>query len=360
MAAHSDSDFKQLFAFPELACELLRAAVPSPWARHARAGDFTRLNASYVNLDGKQRHDDIVWCVHRPARPNIYMLLEFQSRPEKFMALRMFSYVCLLCEDLLRQRRATHGHFPLVLPVVLYSGRSQWNAATSLADLRPQANPHLEAMQPELKYCVVDRNTASHLIHAVLELNQADDRQTRLPELMSIIDIWLRRQHNPDLSRTVIDWIKRQMGTAFDLVTLPPESSLEEIVMMFEHKFRDYEALLEYQAIERGKEKGMAIGIAQGIEQGIEQGLERGLEQGIEQGLEQGLAQGLARGLERGREEARVLERRRVLSLLIERTGIPVAGHIAFVLMQADPDQLAEWIDHMISDGGLPPELANA
>lgn len=352
MAAHSDSDFKQLFAFPELARELLRAAVPLAWARYTRPGDFERVNASYVNLEGKQRHDDIVWCIHRNARPNLYMLVEFQSRPEKFMALRMFSYACLLCEDLLKQRRATHGHFPLVLPVVLYSGRSPWNAATSLPGLRPQANPALEPMQPELKYCVVDLNTTSHVIHAMLELNQADDRQTRLPELMSVIDIWLRRQHNPDLSRTVTDWIKRQMGSAFELVNLPQESSLEEVVMMFEHKFRDYEALLEYQAVERGKEKGMAIGIAQGIEQGVELGMEQGIEQGREQGLEQ--------GLKRGREETTLLERRRVLSLLIKRTGIPVGVRAANILEKANPDQLAEWIDHMISDGGLPPELANA
>ncbi|MYN04128.1 hypothetical protein GTP41_18715 [Pseudoduganella sp. DS3] len=89
MATGSDIDFKQLFAFPEMACELLRCALQSP-----RPGDMERVNARYINGERKQRHDDIVWCIHRSTRPSIYMLVEFQARPERFMALRMISYAC--------------------------------------------------------------------------------------------------------------------------------------------------------------------------------------------------------------------------------------------------------------------------
>ena len=145
MATGSDIDFKQLFAFPEM--------------------------------------------------------VEFQARPEKFMALRMNSYACLLCEDLIQQRRTTHGRLPLLLPIVLYSGRSPWSAATSLAQLRPQMDPYLETLQPDLKYHLVDRHNASPLMRAILEIEQADERTFQIVPQLATIAIWARRQHNPDLSR---------------------------------------------------------------------------------------------------------------------------------------------------------------
>jgi len=170
------------------------------------------------------------------------------------------------------------------------------------------------------------------LIRALLEIEQADERQFQLVPELATIAVWARRQHNPDLSRTIADWMRRQLGVTFDMQKLPPECSLEEIYMMFEHKFRDFEHLLEFQATERGLQKG----------------LKQGLEQGLEQGRDQGIAQ--------GRAEAELAERRRILQLLIAHNGGPASGQFTDVIHQASSDQLALWIERMIA-GELPPEL---
>jgi predicted transposase YdaD len=85
---------------------------------------FERVNASYAGDNGQQRHDDMVWrlqvggeCIY------IYLLLEFQSRSDRWMALRMQVYVGLLCQDLVKQRKlGRSGKLPPVLPIVLYNG----------------------------------------------------------------------------------------------------------------------------------------------------------------------------------------------------------------------------------------------
>ena len=53
----------------------------------------------------------------------VYLLLEFQSTVDRFMAVRILSYVGLLYQDLIRSGQLTaSGQLPPVLPLVLYNG----------------------------------------------------------------------------------------------------------------------------------------------------------------------------------------------------------------------------------------------
>jgi hypothetical protein len=80
MHPSGDIRCKQLFAHPEVVCELLRAAIaPS-------------------------------------------------------------SLADLLCQDLLRQQRVRNQRLPLLLPLVLYTGREPWTAPTDLNALHDAAS----------------------------------------------------------------------------------------------------------------------------------------------------------------------------------------------------------------------------
>lgn len=115
----SDSSCKQIFAFPEMAKELLYAAVGQPWAFGVPHAAFERVNASYVSTTGKQRHDDLVWRLQRVRNQDLYLLVEFQSRPDQLMAERMHAYTALLSEDLAKQSKMGNTQ---ILPIVLYTG----------------------------------------------------------------------------------------------------------------------------------------------------------------------------------------------------------------------------------------------
>jgi len=65
-----------------------------------------------------------------------FLLLEFQSTVDQWMALRFGTYVHLLYEQLIKERRVTpDNRLPPVFPLLLYNGDKHWDSATDLKSL---------------------------------------------------------------------------------------------------------------------------------------------------------------------------------------------------------------------------------
>lgn len=65
-------------------------------------------NGSYATEDYRDRHDDVIWRVRWGQDwLYVYLLLEFQSEVDRFMAVRMMTYVGLLYQDLITQGKLT-------------------------------------------------------------------------------------------------------------------------------------------------------------------------------------------------------------------------------------------------------------
>lgn len=126
-----DSGYKRLFAAPEMMRDLLLGFVDRDWVRSADFASLCRVNGSYVSDDLRARGDDMVWKIRlRGEWFYIYLLLEFKSVPDRWMALRIQVYVGLLYQDLVaRKETAPEGKLPPVLPIVLYNGHAPWRSA---------------------------------------------------------------------------------------------------------------------------------------------------------------------------------------------------------------------------------------
>ncbi len=137
MGIRHDSAFRELFAHPESMRELLTSFLPPDWTAQMDLASLERVNGSYAGGDGMQRHSDMVWRVLLAGRwLYLYLLLEFQSTPDPWMALRMRVYSGLLHQDLLKRHELPEpGRLPPILPIVLYTGRKPWRAARSMAAL---------------------------------------------------------------------------------------------------------------------------------------------------------------------------------------------------------------------------------
>ncbi len=67
----------------------------------------------------------------------VYLLIEFQSTVDRFMALRLMVYVGLLYQRLIDEKRIRPGGFlPPVLPIVLYNGTRRWSAPLDVAGMK--------------------------------------------------------------------------------------------------------------------------------------------------------------------------------------------------------------------------------
>jgi len=66
-----------------------------------------KMPGSYVTDDLRQRADDVVWRVKADGEwVYLYLLIEFQSSVDAWMAVRIMTYVGLLYQDLIRRGEA--------------------------------------------------------------------------------------------------------------------------------------------------------------------------------------------------------------------------------------------------------------
>src|SRR5690606_20216881 len=157
MADH-DHAYKLLFSHPEMVRDLLEGFVKEEWLSELDYESLEKVPSSYISDDLRERSDDVVWRVRWGAEwIYIYLLIEFQSTVEPYMAVRIHTYIGLLYQDLIRIRQlATDGRLPPVLSIVLYNGAARWHAPEELRVLIQPGPRALERFQPQARYLLID------------------------------------------------------------------------------------------------------------------------------------------------------------------------------------------------------------
>ncbi|WP_207388830.1 Rpn family recombination-promoting nuclease/putative transposase [Stutzerimonas kirkiae] len=266
-----DNSYKLLFSNPQMVADLLRGYIHQHWVEQL---DFTTLSrgaSSHVSADLREREDDIIWRVRWADQQRwlyIYLLLQFQSRPDRYMALRILTYLGRLYEDLGKTRQLTpSGKLPPVLPIVLYNGRRRWHAAQDIAELIDKAPGDLQTYRPHLRYFLLDENRyANEPIPQVRNLVAAlfGLENSRTPEdirqLLSLLIDWLALPEQMQLRRHFTVWIKRvllpaRMG-AINTEHLEQLDDLQEVDSMLAERVKDWTRDWQAQGIEEGHEKG--------------------------------------------------------------------------------------------------------
>lgn len=153
-----DSLFRDTFGKPEHAGPLLRALLPPALAG---AIDWQSLQtAPTAQVDEQQRNQqsDQLFRVQLHGRSAmIYVLFEHKTRPSRWVALQVLSYVVGVWRDL-RRTRPRVKKLPPIIPVVVAFGSRRWRATTdlhSLLDLQGLATAEksaLAALMPQFDF----------------------------------------------------------------------------------------------------------------------------------------------------------------------------------------------------------------
>jgi len=84
--------------------------VPDEWLHSLDYQTLEKVPGSYITEDFRNRADDIVWRVKvGGVWVYLYLLIEFQSMVDKYMALRMMVYQGLLYQDLIKRGGSAGG-----------------------------------------------------------------------------------------------------------------------------------------------------------------------------------------------------------------------------------------------------------
>jgi len=165
-------------------------------------------------------------------------VLEFQSSVDRFMAVRLLTYIGLLYQNLIAAGKVPSGsHLPPVLPIVLYNGEQRWWAKTSLDELKePELPARLSYWQPQIRYVLLeeqryqDAELASqrNLAAALFRLENSRSPEDLQRVLVTLLD-WLRAPEQTGLRRAFVVWLKR--------VLLParlPDTEIPDIIELQE------------------------------------------------------------------------------------------------------------------------------
>jgi len=218
MAQSHDHSYKLLFSHAAMVEDLLRGFVREEWVREIDFTTLEKVSGNYVSDDLRERADDVVWRMRlRDRWLYVYLLLEFQSAVDPFMAVRLLTYVGLLYQDLIRAGPLTvESRLPLVLPVVLYNGRPRWTAATELAELLEAAPAGLERYQPQFRYLLLAENRYSNtelaplrnLNAALFRLENSRD-PAEVQQVVAALVEWLQAPEQVSLRRAFAIWLRQ-------------------------------------------------------------------------------------------------------------------------------------------------------
>ena len=213
-----DHGYKLLFSQPILVEELVRGFLPGPWVDRLDFSSLQKTGGSVITDDLRERHDDVIWRLRFKDGGKdrwVYLLLELQSTPDRFMAVRMLTYEGLLLQELIREKKLEpRDLLPLVLPVVFYHGKPLWRPSLELASLFPPAPEEMKEHLPQLRYRLLDvgklplREPAlrNNLVAALLRLEIAEAREaaSRVRELNLLVPV-----EEKELRRTIDIWLAR-------------------------------------------------------------------------------------------------------------------------------------------------------
>ncbi|PON15378.1 hypothetical protein C2W62_24150 [Candidatus Entotheonella serta] len=128
---------QQVLGQPESAASLLQRYLPETVSQTLDWTSLQRLNRSFVDEHWRESEADFVYEVRRLADSEpvwIYILIEHQATPDKWLRFRLLRYCCRLWELNLTQQPEASELRPIV-PLVFYQGRSRWTYSTEFAEL---------------------------------------------------------------------------------------------------------------------------------------------------------------------------------------------------------------------------------
>ncbi|MEA2600398.1 MAG: hypothetical protein QOF89_1390 [Acidobacteriota bacterium] len=304
-----DLSYRLFFSHARMVCDLLREMIGEAWVELIDFASAERVNASFVSQTRRNRESDVIWKFRRRDTGDpvyVYVLLEFQSRPDRYMPVRLMTYTSLFYELLIAEGRlAPSGRLPQVIPIVVYNGLGPWGTPLDLAELIERFDPSVEAYVPHLRYRLVQE--------AAFGAEELGEKESPVADLFCLersaswadvlVGVARLQKHvgpeEPELRRAFEGWLEEvilpRLGATMD--EIPRRLTLEELEPM----------------------------LAERIDSWNEQLREESLQQGLQQGRQEGEAKALLRFLER-------------------RFG-PVDQVTRDRIAAADADLLLEWID---------------
>jgi hypothetical protein len=211
------------------------------------------------------------------------ILLEFQSRLDPYMAVRLMTYIGLFFEYLIAEGLLPKsGKLPLVIPVVVYNGIGPWGPPLELAELIERLDPSAEKYVPQLLYRLIHEAKVPRELLEASESPVADlfrmEGSTAWEEVIGGFGPLLEHVGDDEsLLRAFEEWIKNvifpRLGLSSD--EIPGRLSLKGAETMLAERIDEWNRKLAEENLQKGRQEGRQEGLKQGEAQALHRLLEK-------------------------------------------------------------------------------------
>ncbi len=227
----------------------------------------------HISESLRERIDDRIWRLRWKDADwcYVFVILEFQSTPDRWMAARILTYTAQLWLDLIDAHElGESGFLPPVLPIVLYNGSRAWTAPLDISGLLAPEASRLENYQPRQRYFLLDEGRAESdsgdgLSGYLLRLEQAETLDD-LRQGIKALCVRLADQKYDRLRRVFAVFLSRVVLHRTGLLheSIPELTDLQEVDNMLE------ESVVRWsdEILHRGILQGHAEGLAEGRQEG--------------------------------------------------------------------------------------------
>ena len=302
-----DSGYKKLFSNRTIFRQLIETFVNQEWVHSLDFDTCEPLDKSFISEHYKETESDLIYKIQFQDREvYIYILIEFQSTVDPFMALRVLNYITNFYMDFLVNNKSVQK-LPAVFPIVLYNGEARWTAPVNLSELIEQTPP-LGAFALDFQYFLIAENQYSqeallkirNIVSTLFLAESYYDVKVLEVELLNLFS----SERDKKAVSLFLNWFKQ----------LAIHGQLES---------DDYESL---ESIYRTEEEVKTM-LVTALERERQQIFQNGLLEGEQKGKQEGLLEGEQKGRIEGRIETAkaMLAKGMEMTLISEITNLPEA-----------------------------------
>ncbi len=276
-----DRGYKKLFSNKTFFRQLLESFVPFEWVKELDFEQCELLDKTFISKEYEQRESDVIYKVKLHGKQiYIVILIEFQSSPDKFMALRILHYITNFYIKL-KESTEKFNKLPPIFPIMVYSGQEKWTAETDIANLI-ESNELLGEFGLHFKYFKIAENEIS--TERLLAIGNAVSTLF-LGEVHFDVELLARAlsQLQCQEERSVVSmlfnyfeqlYFHEKLGKA-DWKELEKIRSEQEMIMFLE-SMKEHFAKVRYEGklegIQEGERKGKLEGKFEGMQEGERKG----------------------------------------------------------------------------------------
>jgi len=270
-----DKFFKESFSRKETAVALFKEFLPPSIVQAVDWDTLKNIPCSFIEESLRESRSDLLFEVHGVAEFGdlpfrIYCLFEHQSTQDKWMPLRLLSYMVHIWERFVKEN-PTSKTLPPIIPIVLHQSLEHWRVSVhfqDLLDIPTHLKEALSVYQPNFSHLLIDLPEIKDTqrldlsLAVVFQIMRTVEEKTiveKLHDMMSFLGELNEQRNDMSFLRTCINYLFRA------------DSKVDK------QAFFDKLKTIQNNTI---KEQTMSIADVL-VEHGIERGIERGHQQAL-------------------------------------------------------------------------------